>query len=94
MQQDDVRYQGHVFCFHNIILIVAAKNRTHLVVCKRIFNIEEYRDRTSHRHTVATAIHRINMAAIGAVIVVAGDVDVDESVGLDGFVIELSLVIV
>ena len=93
MQQDDVRYQGYIFKLHDIIFVVAAEDSAHMVVCNRIFDVEEHRDTAIHSHAVTTAIHRINMTAIGAVIVVACNVDVNESVGLDRFVIELSLVI-
>ena len=94
MQQDDVRYQGYIFKFHDIILVVTAEDSAHMVVGDRIFNVEEHRDGTRHGHAVAAAIHRVDMSAVGTVIVIAGDVDVDEGVGLDRFVIELSLPIV
>ena len=80
--------------FHNIILVVAAEDGTHMVIGNRIFNIQEYSNAAIHGHSIAAAIHRINMASFMTIIVIAGNVDVNESVGLNGFVIELSLLIV
>ena len=80
--------------FHNIILVITAEDGAHMVVGNRIFNIQEYSNAAIHSHTITTTIHRINMSTFLTVIVIAGNVDVNESVGLDGLVIEIAFYIV